>query len=161
MIILIGLIFLAMLIALFLLAHLRNFRNVFLNEVHKGVDRTSGIPVKYLTEKDIATLPAPVQKYIRYTGVLGKEKVMNFRVFFQGQLQDIGKPKFRVHITQFSYLDIPTRFFYITGKMRGLPVAALHIYKDTHAAFQVKLFPHFLLLTRRRGISILLKLLLC
>jgi len=151
MIILISLLFLAMLIALFLLSRIRIFRNVFLNEVHAGLARTSGIPAKILTEKDIISLPAPVQKYLRYTGVIGKEKVMNFRVFFHGQLQDVGKPPFRVHITQFSYLDIPTRLFYITGKMKRLPVTALHIYKDTHASFQVKLFSAFSIVDQKEG----------
>ncbi len=143
--------FLAMLIALFLLSSIRSFRNIFLNEVHTGLARTSGKPAKILTEKDIIPLPSPVQKYLRYTGVIGKEKVMNFRVYFHGQLQDIGKPPFRVHITQFSYLDIPTRLFYITGKMKRLPVTALHIYKDTHASFQVKLFSAFSIVDQKEG----------
>jgi hypothetical protein len=47
--------------------------------VLKALESTKGQQTQILTETDIQHLPGSVQKYLRLTGVVGKEKVMNFR----------------------------------------------------------------------------------
>jgi hypothetical protein len=145
------LVVLTIFLALYFIVNIRRFRSRFLNEANEGMQRTAKQPAKSLTENDIRQLPPPVQKYLQYTGVVGKEKVWNFRVFFTGQLQDVGKPAFKVNITQFSFMDIPTRLFLITGRMKGFQVTAIHIYKDTHATFQVKLLSTFSIVDQKEG----------
>ncbi len=40
-----------------------------------------------LTEADLTGLPIPVQKYIRLTGSIGKPKIRNFRIEFNGKIR--------------------------------------------------------------------------
>jgi hypothetical protein len=51
--------------------------------VLKALESTKGQQTQILTETDIQHLPGAVQKYLRLTGVVGKEKVMNFRAEFR------------------------------------------------------------------------------
>jgi hypothetical protein len=60
----------------------RTFNQEMLNEL--GHASSSG---EILTEEDIKDLPQIVQKYIKYTGALGKEKVRNFRLTFEGEFK--------------------------------------------------------------------------
>jgi hypothetical protein len=48
----------------------------------KGLERFSEMPL--LTEIDLRDLPAPVQRSLRYAGVVGKPKIKNFRAIFNG-----------------------------------------------------------------------------
>ncbi len=93
-----------------------------------------------LTEKDIAHLPEPVQKYLRYTGSVGKPKVMNARLQFDTLM--FSKPRFApmlLKVDQFSFFGDPARFFFMKGKMRGLPVRVLHAYSQHSATMQVRM----------------------
>ena len=47
-----------------------------------------------LTEADVRLLPLPVQKYLRYTGVMGKPKLTTMRIVFEGRMRDKGKDWF-------------------------------------------------------------------
>ncbi|MBK9257316.1 MAG: hypothetical protein IPM42_17735 [Saprospiraceae bacterium] len=40
-----------------------------------------------LSETDIQSLPEPVKKYIRYSGCIGKPKVNNFKIEFEGKIR--------------------------------------------------------------------------
>ena len=47
-----------------------------------SLETSSKIEKNLLTEKDIEHLPLPVQKYLRYAGVINKEKVNNVKNSF-------------------------------------------------------------------------------
>ncbi len=49
-------------------------KDLYVFEVRKELARYSNRPHEVITEKDIASLPEPVQKYFRHCGYLGKEK---------------------------------------------------------------------------------------
>lgn len=108
-------------------------------EVKEGLYRMKNIEESVLTEKDIAHLPEPVQKYLKYVGVLGKEKVNNFKVFINGTMKpDKNRDWFQVKIRQHSFLDKITRLFYLDCNMSGIPVLGLHFYKNGTAAMEIK-----------------------
>ncbi|NTW25890.1 MAG: hypothetical protein HGA37_14430 [Lentimicrobium sp.] len=117
-----------------------NFHRSFINDYSNGLARTQSISTTLLTEADIQHLPLPVQRYLRYTGVLNREKVNNMKITFTGQMREKGKDWFELHSTQYNFFDIPTRLFYMTGKMKGLTIPGYHSYKNGIAGMQVKLF---------------------
>jgi hypothetical protein len=84
-----------------------------------------------VTEKNIAALPEPVRKYLRYTGVVGKNKVINARFVFEGDFKLSPKQKrLRVRTDQYNYFDDLTRIFYIKGKMFGVQVVGRDLYRE-------------------------------
>jgi hypothetical protein len=117
-----------------------NFHRTFESDYHEGLARTSKLPTSILTEADIQHLPDPVQRYIRYTGSLGHEKVNSIKLNFNGQMRDKGLDWFELQSDQYNFFDTPTRLFYMTGKMKGLTVPGYHAYKNGNASMQIKLF---------------------
>lgn len=128
-----------------------NFHRSFLNDYREGLARTGTIPATLLTESDIQHLPLPVQRYIRYSGVLNHEKVRNIKICFTGQMREKGKEWFELHSTQYNFFDIPARLFYMTGKIKGMNVPGYHAYKNGNASMQIRLFGLFPVVNVRDG----------
>lgn len=97
-----------------------------------------------IAEADIQHLPDPVKRYLRYAGVMHKRKVENFKVSFIGRLRkDSASGWMDFSSTQYNFMDIPTRLFYMKAKMKGLPVKGFHCYKDGVAFMDIRLFSLF------------------
>jgi hypothetical protein len=118
--------------------------------VLEALKRTRGIKNEILTEKDIQHLPAIVRKYIRYSGSIGKEKVLNFRVEFTGGIRSASSEDFMpLTSVQYNFTDQPTRLFYIVAKKKGIPAKGIHIYKDRTAFMLIKIFGLFTVVDAR------------
>jgi hypothetical protein len=92
-----------------------------------------------LNEEDISHLPAPVKKYLYYTGSVGKPKIRNFRAVFAGSMkQKPGGGWMKIHSQQYNFFDDPARLFYIKASMFGIPFDGLHQYTGNHATMQIK-----------------------
>ena len=108
-------------------------------EVMKGLSQFDSGGNQIITEEDIRHLPEPVQKYLRYVGVIGREKVQNFRTVFEGEMKgDPEKGWMKISSEQYNFFKHPTREFYINGKMFGLPVLGLHSYSDEKVYMLIK-----------------------
>jgi hypothetical protein len=108
-------------------------------EVSKRLAGTAALENTLLTGQDIAHLPAPVKKYLEYTGVIGKEKVRNFRIAFEGEMKlDPKRDWIKVRTEQYNFFDRPARFFLIRTVFMGLPVIGLHTYTDEMARMLIK-----------------------
>lgn len=98
-----------------------------------------------VTAADIAHLPPIVQKYLAVTGSLGREKIRNFRVIWDGALRSEPNALWMsAVIRQENFFLDYSRDFYLTAFMRGLPVSVWHSYQRQQATMQVKiasLFP--------------------
>ena len=115
-----------------------SYRNIFKSEVQKRLNRNSS--EDKLTEQDIKNLPLPVQKYIKISGAIGKEKVNNFRAVFSGKIKLNPNADFlNFNAVQYNFFDQPTRAFYINSKMFGLPFDGLHLYLGPNATMKIKL----------------------
>jgi hypothetical protein len=109
-------------------------------EVKEGINRLKNIEEPVLTEEDIAHLPEPVQKYLKYVGVLGRERVNNFKVFINGTMKtDKNREWSQVKVWQHSFIDKITRLFYLNLNMSGIPVLGLHFYKNGTANMGIKI----------------------
>jgi hypothetical protein len=93
-----------------------------------------------VTEADLAPLPAPVQRYLRYVGVVGLPHVRGFRVRFTGRIRSgPDAPWMLFRGEQHNFVDPPTRIFSMQATMRGLPVSGLHTYDEDGARMRMKL----------------------
>ncbi len=105
-----------------------------------GLERTKNLDNSLLLDKDIAHLPEPVQKYLRYVGVVGKPKVFNLKAVIDGNMKmDDKKEWFDVQVEQYSFFDKLTRLFFIRANMSGIPISGLHSYQDAKAIMLIKL----------------------
>ncbi len=99
-------------------------------------------PVKaetVLTGQDMSHLPACVQKYLAYTGAVGKSKTQNMCIEFDAEMyrKPDDKPM-KSYSVQYNFYGNYSRLFLMKASKMGIPFRALHIYKEHQATFQVK-----------------------
>jgi hypothetical protein len=122
-------------------SHLFEMR--FVADIKTHIAQTNFSNNELLTEADIALLPTPVQKHMRYTGAIGKPKVKNLKIVFDGEMRDKGKDFFKFTSTQYNFFDNPTRLFFMKAKMYGTIVPGYHCYQNATATMQIKLLGLF------------------
>ncbi|HEX4878091.1 MAG TPA: DUF6544 family protein [Chitinophagaceae bacterium] len=116
------------------------FENKFRRDVKESLQRTEALPAALLTEEDLQHLPEPVQRYLRYSGVIGKTKVKNVYIAFEGKMRDKKRDYFSFRSEQYNFFDEPTRLFFMKGKMKGITVPGYHHYKNGNAVMDIRLF---------------------
>jgi hypothetical protein len=62
-------------------------RKMFLSEVQTELDKCN-VTNEVFTEEEISNLPEPVQRYFRYCGYIGKEKMTNARFVWDDYLRE-------------------------------------------------------------------------
>ena len=93
-----------------------------------------------LSETEIACLPFPVQKYLHYTGAVGKPKVYNFRSHFQGEMKrKINADWMKITAQQHEFFGDIARLFYIKSSVYGIPFDGFHRYVGDSATMQIKI----------------------
>lgn len=96
--------------------------------------------IRVVTDADLAPLPAPVQRYLRVSGVVGHPHVTSFRVRMHGRIRSGPEATWMPIVAeQVNTLDPPARLFYLDATMMGLPVTGYHRYVDGAASMLVKL----------------------
>ncbi len=132
-------IFLIILIVSLLIYKARDLERTYETEVMKEIESTAYSSQGILTQEDIQHLPEPVQKYLIYVGALGKEKVNNVKVVFDGDMKtDRQKDWMAIRCEQYNFFDEPNRQFFIKANMFGLPVIGLHSYVEGNATMRIK-----------------------
>lgn len=92
-----------------------------------------------VTDADVDALPAPVARWLRRVGVVGKPRVVNFVVDMHAQLnRGPGEPWMETPVLQVSFVPEPTRLFLLRTRMKGLPVTGLHAYTHDGARMQIR-----------------------
>ena len=119
-------------------------KKTYKKAVLEALKRTCNIKNEILTENDIQHLPAIVQKYLHYSGSIGKEKVSNFRAEFTGGIRSKSTEDFMpLKSVQYNFTDQPARLFYIVAKKKGIPAKGIHLYKDRTAVMLIKILGLF------------------
>lgn len=118
------------------------FGNSYKKDVSSAMEKTNFREV-IMSGKDLAPLPEPVQTYLRYVGVVGKPKVRNVKIIFEGEMREKGKDWFKFTSEQYNFFDEPTRLFFMKAKIMGLPTHGYHSYKNGEARMQIKLLSLF------------------
>lgn len=97
-----------------------------------------------LTEADLKNLPEPVKKYIRWTGAVGKPKIKNFTIEFEGRIRQDEQSEWMPFSTiQVNSIDPPVRLFIMNATMKHLPVTGFHIYNKGVATMDIRLLSLF------------------
>ena len=92
-----------------------------------------------LAAADIAGLPDPVRRYIERSGAVGVPRPQNMRVVMDAAMyRKPGQAPMRARSVQYSFFGPPTRLFLMEARMFGLPVRALHVYRQGAATFTVR-----------------------
>jgi len=65
----------------------RNFNKTFIQKVAKLFSSQSKVERKVVTEDDIRDLPEPVQRYLRYTGIIGRQRAAFVRLKQTGAMR--------------------------------------------------------------------------
>jgi len=119
------------------------FENSWKRDVQESLIRTNILEAQLLTTADLAPLPEPVQRYLKYAGVLNKPKVKNMRLIFEGEMREKGKDYFPFISEQYNFFDEPTRLFFMKAKMKGMIVPGYHKYAYATASMDIRLFGLF------------------
>lgn len=115
-----------------------SFDRCFREAVDAEFARQPLVSVTSLTEADLADLPAPVARYIRASGAVGRPRPQNVRVEFDALMRrKPGDAGMRAKSTQYNFFGRPARLFLMQARMFGLPVRA-HQYRDAAATFGVR-----------------------
>ena len=119
------------------------FEKGYQKDVKENLQRTNRLKTDLLTETDLLPLPEPVQRYLKYAGVLNKPKLKNMRIVFEGQMREKGKDFFTFTCEQYNSFDEPTRLFFMKAKMKGFMVPGYHKYSNATALMDIRLFGFF------------------
>lgn len=92
-----------------------------------------------LTEADLATLPEPVQRYVRVSGAVGRPKVWNVRARMHGRIRQApDSPWMPFIVEQYNFFDEPARLFFMDASMWSVPVQVFHRFAGAEAAMRGK-----------------------
>lgn len=92
-----------------------------------------------VTTADLDALPDPVRRYVTRSGAVGRQRPRNMRVVMDANMyRKPGQPPMRARSVQYSFFGRPTRIFLMEARMFGLPVRALHVYREEAATFTVR-----------------------
>jgi hypothetical protein len=115
-----------------------SFRAEFDREVAQRVVSAPAPPP--ITEHDLAPLPAPVQRYLHATGVVGQPRVRSYRLRFRGRIRSAPDTAWMpFEADQHSFTNAPARLFLMRARLFGVPVDAWHRLSEGHATMQVTL----------------------
>ncbi len=95
---------------------------------------------RVVTEADLGPLPAPVQRYLRASGVVGQRRVRHLAVRMHGRIRSApDAPWMPFTSEQHNTLgDVPTRLFYMTATRAMVPIQGYHRFVGAPASMVVK-----------------------
>lgn len=116
------------------------FASAYERDVKAELANTANFPTTLLTENDIANLPEPVKKYLRYNGAIGKPKVHSFKITFNGKIRKDRQSAWMPFTSeQYNFLETSARLFFMKAVMKGLPVAGYHRFINGKASMDIRL----------------------
>lgn len=116
------------------------FRKHFVRDARQAIATSQPASPTLIREADLQPLPPIVQAYLRYHGAVGKPRVNNMRVEFEGRMRSRKIDWFPFESVQYNTFTEPSRYFYMTGHMKGFAVPGYHRYQQAKASMDVRLF---------------------
>lgn len=99
-----------------------SLRPLFEEEVKKENAKYQNQSVRIITEEDIASLPVPIQKYLRVCNYVGKEAMWNSRI--EWKTANIKRAQdgdwMPLECVQYNFVPSPARIVYLNASMWGI-----------------------------------------
>lgn len=118
----------------------RHFERSFWRDVAQKINSCPCPDNDTLTEGDLEHLPGMVQEYLRSCGCVGRPKVHNMRVVFEGRMRSKKMAWFPFRSEQYNFFDDPARLFFMKGTLFGIIVPGYHRYAKAKASMDIRLF---------------------
>ena len=126
-------------IIIFLFYKSNEISRAFRSEAIKGLDRVNLFDKSVITEDHIKNLPGPVQKYLKYVGVVGREKVQNFRAEILIDINMGAKGQSSMMVHQYDFFDSnPGRLALMQFKANGFPIIGFDAYINGEGSMLMK-----------------------
>jgi hypothetical protein len=114
------------------------YRAIYAREVRTQLAAPAE-PAPAVIDKDLVSMPAVVQRYLRFMGVVGRPRVRDVRIRFVGTMRSEPSSVWMPSVVeQHNFFNPNSRFFIMKASLYGLPFEALHIFKGPAATFEVK-----------------------
>ncbi|MCW7458384.1 hypothetical protein ND856_16355 [Leptospira bandrabouensis] len=124
---------------MFLFSGCHNVQSSFESTVESDFNKQPLGEEKILRMADIKHMPSIVQKYLLYTGVIGKPQVQNIRIVFKELMYKNSKAQpLDSTSDQYNFFRYPSRHFFMKASMMGIPFRVLHSYSDEKATMLVR-----------------------
>ncbi len=113
-------------------------------EYHQDAARLMGRATTepLVTDNDLDRLPAPVQRYLRAAGVIGRPHVRNLLARMHGRFRPSAEGAWMPFVAEqyngFECCRGASRFFYMTASRSMVPMQAYHRFTDGAATMRVK-----------------------
>jgi hypothetical protein len=108
--------------------------------VRAGLAAAGAAPSGVVTEAALATLPAAVQRYLRFAGAVDRRRPLGFRARMTGRIRGSATAGWMpFEAEQVNLFAPPRRLFWMEATRAGLPIDGLHVYGETGASMRVRL----------------------
>jgi len=126
-------------ILIMIFIHIRSLKKEFLSDLKNEFSTQPLLEEEILTESGINHLPAPVRRYIVYSGGIGKPVPQNFYIEFDAEMyRNPGDKPMKAVSRQYNFIGNPARIFFMEAEMLFIPFHAFHSYKNQNASFIVR-----------------------
>ena len=107
-------------------------KNDFTKDMNALSERSMSPSSRVFTKEDIVALPAPVQKYFRSCGFIGKPIMSGMKAAFRDVPFKQGKngPSLKIDYTQYNFVAQPQRIALIRSSLFGIPFDGYDSYID-------------------------------
>jgi hypothetical protein len=120
-----------------------SLRSLYESEVRAATARVSALgPAPTITERDLASLPAIVQTYLRRAGVVGQPRARSVHAVFRARMRTSADgPWMTATVDQYDFFGPggPSRLFFMEASRAGVPFVAFHRYVGDAASMRVRL----------------------
>lgn len=109
-----------------------------------GLERSKKYSNTQITQESIDLLPLPVQKYLKFVGIIGKNKVYNFKTKITAKMKiDYNKDFVESNIVQYTFDKGLMRIFFMKMNYKGIPIIGFDSFLDGEAKLTMKVLGLF------------------
>ncbi len=117
-------------------AALTSVKNIYKKEVRETMSICEK-PKDIIRKEDLDHLPLPLQNYIESCGWIGKERIHNYKINFDGEMKmGLDKKWIAIKSEQYNFFLPVTRLFHI----KSFPIAGIDTYIGGKGNMLIKLF---------------------